>query len=102
MLHGHVDLVTLLGHGHVHTVELGRGGGNKSSNAVVGPSTLSLVLRTELGTELGAGIASGLVEAVDLVVPVTHGLLEVLLGLLGVLLDLGSVGRNMAVHAVDA
>merc|ERR1712036_132437 len=102
MLHGHVDLVALLGHGDVDTVELGGGGGHEGSNAVVSPGTLSLVLSTELSAELALRVLGGALEAVDLVVPVTHGLLEVLLGLLGVLLDLGRVGSNMAVHLVDA
>merc|ERR1711975_190549 len=40
-------------------------------------------------------------ELGDLVVPVGHGVLEVLASLLGVLLDLGSVGSDVLVHAVD-
>merc|ERR1712036_32274 len=102
MLHGHVNLVALLGHGDIDTVELGSGGGHERRNAVVSPGTLSLILSTELSAELALRVLGGALEAVDLVVPVTHGLLEVLLGLLGVLLDLGRVGSNMAVHLVDA
>merc|ERR1711959_393870 len=102
MLHGHVDLVALLGHGDVHTVELGGGGGHERRDAVVSPGALSLILSTELSAELALRILGGALEAVDLVVPVTHGLLKVLLGLLGVLLDLGRVGSDMAVHLVDA
>merc|ERR1711988_752126 len=102
MLHGHVDLVALLGHGDVHTVERGSSGSNEGRDAVVSPGTLSLILGTELGTELALRVLGGTLEAVHLVVPMTHGLLEVLLGLLGVLLNLGGVGSNVTVHLVDA
>merc|ERR1711966_269741 len=98
VLHGHVDLMTLLGHGHVHTVELGSCGGHKCGDLVVSPGALSLILSTELALRL----LGGALEAVHLVVPVTHGLLEVLLGLLGVLLDLCRVGCDVLVHLVDA
>merc|ERR1711998_794239 len=102
VLHGHVDLVALLGHGDVHTVERGSSGGNEGRDAVVSPGTLSLILGTELGTELALRMLGGALEAVHLVVPMTHGLLEVLLGLLCVLLNLGGVGSNVTVHLVDA
>merc|ERR1712054_402213 len=102
MLHGHVNLVALLGHGDVDTVELGSSGGHERRDAVVSPGALSLILSTELSAELALRVLGGALEAVHLVVPVTHGLLEVLLGLLGVLLDLGRVGSNVAVHLVDA
>merc|ERR1711988_1945412 len=102
MLHGHVNLVALLGHGDVDTVELGGSGGHERRDAVVSPGALGLVLSTELSAELALRILGGALEAVHLVVPVTHGLLEVLLGLLGILLDLGRVGSNVPVHLVDA
>merc|ERR1719453_1814229 len=102
VLHGHVDLMTLLGHGHVHTVELGSCGGHKCGDLVVSPGALSLILSTELSAELALRLLGGALEAVHLVVPVTHGLLEVLLGLLGVLLDLCRVGCDVLVHLVDA
>merc|ERR1712054_342556 len=102
MLHGHVNLVALLGHGDVDTVELGSSGGHERRDAVVSPGALSLILSTELSAELALRVLGGALEAVHLVVPVTHGLLEVLLGLLGVLLDLGRVGSNVPVHLVDA
>merc|ERR1711881_129787 len=98
MLHGHVNLVALLGHGDVDTVELGGGGGHERRDAVVSPGALSLVLSTELSAELALRVLGGALEAVDLVVPVTHGLLEVLLGLLGVLLDLRRVGCDVLDH----
>merc|ERR1711970_750841 len=102
VLHGHVDLMTLLGHGHVHTVELGSCGGHKCGDLVVSPGALSLILSTELSAELALRLLGGALEAVHLVVPVTHGLLKVLLGLLGVLLDLRRVGCDVLVHLVDA
>merc|ERR1719478_502416 len=92
----------LLGHGHVHTVELGSCGGHKCGDLVVSPGALSLILSTELSAELALRLLGGALEAVHLVVPVTHGLLEVLLGLLGVLLDLCRVGCDVLVHLVDA
>merc|ERR1711959_173696 len=102
VLHGHVDLMTLLGHGDVHTVELGGSGGHERRDLVVSPSALGLILGTELSAELALRVLGGALEAVDLVVPVTHGLLKVLLGLLGVLLDLRRVGCDVLVHLVDA
>merc|ERR1711924_166699 len=40
-------------------------------------------------------------ELGDFVAPVGHGVLEVLADLLGILLDLSSIGSHMLVHAVD-
>merc|ERR1712054_50720 len=71
VLEGHVDGVTVLGHLGVDIVELGSSGGNEGLHLVVCPGTGGLVLLS------------------DLLVPVGHGVLEVLASLLGVLLDLG-------------
>merc|ERR1712159_854436 len=59
MLHGHVDLVALLGHGDVDTVELCSSGSHEGSNAVVSPGTLSLILSTELSAELALRVLGG-------------------------------------------
>merc|ERR1712054_220251 len=68
---------------------------------VVCPGTGGLVLLSELLGQLGVLGSLVLGELGDLVVPVGHGVLEVLASLLGVLLDLGSVGSDVLVHAVD-
>merc|ERR1712054_680717 len=101
VLQGHVDGMTVLGHLGVDIVELGSGGGNETLDLVVGPGTGGLVLLSELSRELGVLGSLVLRELGNLVVPVGHGILKVLAGLLGILLDLGSVGSNMLVHAID-
>merc|ERR1712159_600119 len=101
-LEGHVNLLTVLGHLGLDILELSRGGGNKTLDLVGSPCTGSLVLGSELLGELAAGSLGVLTELHHLVVPASHGGLEVLAGLLGVLLDLGSVGGNVLVHAVNA
>merc|ERR1719163_998881 len=95
LLERHVNLVTVLRHRSLNIVELGSGGGNETLNLVVGPSAGSLVLRSELGRETAASLLGVTTEVLDLVVPGVHGVLEVLAGLLGVLLDLGSVGSDV-------
>merc|ERR1712205_271961 len=54
-----------------------------------------------MGRETAASLLGVTTEVLDLLVPGVHGTLEVLAGLLGVLLDLGSVGSDMLVHGVD-
>merc|ERR1711975_18464 len=66
---------------------MGSSGGHETLDLVVGPGAGGLGLGREVG---------------NLVVPLVHGDIEVLTGLLCVLLDLGSVGSDVGVHAVDA
>merc|ERR1719163_1131403 len=102
LLERHVNLVTVLRHLSLNIVELSSGGGNETLNLVVGPSAGSLVLRSELGRETAASLLGVTTEVLDLVVPGVHGVLEVLAGLLGVLLNLRGIGSDVLVHAVDA
>merc|ERR1712054_551733 len=60
-----------------------------------------LVLESSLGSQLGATLLCLLGDIGHLVVKAVHGLLEVLAGLLGVLLDLGSVGSDVLVGLLD-
>merc|ERR1711970_1175280 len=102
LLERHVNLVTVLRHLSLNIVELSSGGSNKSLDLVVGPGAGGLVLRGELGRETAASCLGVAAEVLDLVVPGVHCVLKVLARLLGVLLDLGSVGSDVLVHAVDA
>merc|ERR1712054_374857 len=102
LLECHINLVTVLSHLGLDIVELSSGGGNEGLDLVVGPSTGSLILRSELGRKTAAGGLRVTTEVLDLVVPRVHGILKVLASLLGVLLNLGSVGSDVLVHAVDA
>merc|ERR1712054_454607 len=102
LLQGHIDIVTLLGHLGLDIVELSRSGSNKSLDLVVSPGAGGLVLGRELGRKTAASGLGVAAEVLDHVVPRVHGVLKVLAGLLGVLLDLGSIGSDMLVHAVDA
>merc|ERR1712054_113915 len=102
LLQGHIDIVTLLGHLGLDIVELSRSGSNKSLDLVVSPGAGGLVLGRELGRKTAASGLGVAAEVLDLVVPRVHGVLKVLAGLLGVLLDLSSVGSDVLVHAVDA
>merc|ERR1712036_42083 len=102
LLERHVNLVTVLRHLSLNIVELSSGGSNKSLDLVVGPGAGGLVLRGELGRETAASCLGVAAEVLDLVVPGVHCVLKVLARLLGVLLDLGSIGSDVLVHAVDA
>merc|ERR1711959_144554 len=102
LLERHVNLVTVLRHLSLNIVELSSGGSNKSLDLVVSPSAGGLVLRSELSRETAASGLGVATEVGDLVVPRVHSVLKVLARLLGVLLDLGSVGSDVLVHAVDA
>merc|ERR1711881_6279 len=61
----------------------------------------TLVLGNSLSRELGATLLGLLGHVGHLVVKPIHGLLEVLTGLLGVLLDLGSIGCDVLVGLLD-
>merc|ERR1711924_554443 len=94
-LEGHVSVVTVLGHLGADGTELSGSGGSDGTNLVVRHVAESLVLGGSLGSELGATLLGLLRDVGHLVVETVHGLLEVLAGLLGVLLDLGSVGSDV-------
>merc|ERR1711959_466945 len=94
VLEHHVSVGTVLGHGSADLTELSRGLSGDLLNAVVGVLAELLVLGNHLGSKLGAALLGLLTDVVDLVIKTVHGLVEVLAGLLGVLLNLGSVGRD--------
>merc|ERR1719163_221117 len=97
----HVSVVAVLGHLGADLTELSSSGGSDGADLVVRHVAESLVLGGSLGRELGATLLGLLRYVGHLVVKTVHGLLEVLAGLLGVLLDLRSVGSDVLVGLLD-
>merc|ERR1711959_469466 len=97
----HVSVVAVLGHLGADLTELSSSGGSDGADLVVRHVAESLVLGGSLGRELGATLLGLLRYVGHLVVKTDHGLLEVLAGLLGVLLDLRSVGSDVLVGLLD-
>merc|ERR1711959_884612 len=93
----HVSVVAVLGHLGTDLTELSSSGGSDGADLVVRHVAESL----SLGGELGATLLGLLRYVGHLVVKTVHGLLEVLAGLLGVLLDLRSVGSDVLVGLLD-
>merc|ERR1711988_730978 len=100
-LEHHVGVVTVLGHASTNLAELGRSGRSDGTDLVVREVAESLVLGSCLGSELGATLLSLLGNIGHLVVEASHGLLEVLASLLGVLTDLGSIRSDVRVGLLD-
>merc|ERR1711881_109412 len=100
-LEHHVSVVAVLGHLGTDSTELGSSGSSDRTNLVVGEVAECLILSSSLSRELGATLLCLLTNIGHLVVKAVHGLLEVLASLLGVLLDLGSVGSDVLVGLLD-
>merc|ERR1719182_1061385 len=101
VLERHISVSTVPGHGGTDLAELGRSLSSDLFHLVVGILAETLVLCNSLGRELGATLLCLLSDMSHLVVKTVHGLLEVLAGLLGVFLDLSSIGCNVLVGLVD-
>merc|ERR1712054_402065 len=91
-LEHHVGVVTVLGHLGADSAKLSGGGSSDGADLVVSEVAKSLVLGSSLGSELGAPLLCLLSDIGHFVVEAVHGLLEVLASLLGILLNLGSIG----------
>jgi len=91
----------LFGHLELDGIEVGGSHGDEALDLVGGVGTLGLGLGSELLAEAGVGRLLVALEGVHLVVPLLGNSLELLASLLSVLLDLGSVGRDVTVELID-
>merc|ERR1719446_1654098 len=101
MLERHISVGTVTSHGGTNLTELSGSVGTDLLDLVVGILTETLVLCNSLGRQLGTTLLSLLGHIGHLLVEAVHGLLEVLAGLLGVFLDLSSIGCDMLVGLLD-
>merc|ERR1712178_196888 len=97
----HVGVVAVLGHASTNLTELGRSGRSDGTDLVVREVAEGLVLGSSLGSELGATLLGLLLHVGHLVVKASHGLLEVLAGLLGILTSLARATDGGAVALVS-
>merc|ERR1719305_303170 len=98
----HVSVGTVAGHTGASLAELRGSGGNDLLELVGSPGADSLVLALELGSKLGAALLGELAGTGDLAVVLGHSVGEGLASGLGVLLDLGGIGRHVLVGLVNA
>merc|ERR1712054_207387 len=101
MLERHISMGTIAGHSGTDLAELSRSLGTDLLDLVVGILAETLVLCDSLGRQLGTTLLSLLGHIGHFLVETVHGFLEVLASLLGVFLDLRSIGCNVLVGLLD-
>merc|ERR1712054_694521 len=98
----HVSVGAVAGHTGASLAELRGSGGDDLLQLVGCPGTEGLILTLELSSELGATLLGELTSTSDLAVVLGNSIGEGLASDLGILLNLGSVGRHVFVGLGNA